>query len=223
MDTVPDLRAAGPRALAAAQHPCHHPPRAIAAKAEMARDDRGADAGSAFRVGQGAGNRSEDGNRGRTSAQREPEASLRSSFHRLERLRAESAGHIMLAINDAFPVESDVVRLLDRVGARLTSALAGAIGGRLSVLVESTASEVVLDIGSARPGSWTRALQRAEFDNLLADVSSAVARLRGTLTITDESFGRLRATVRIERGRASGFQPSNRDCRMRCICGEDRT
>jgi hypothetical protein len=48
----------------------------------------------------------------------------------------ESAGHITVSINDACPVESGVVRLLDCVGARLTSALAGAIGGRLSVVVE---------------------------------------------------------------------------------------
>ena len=40
-------------------------------------------------------------------------------------------------------------RLLDRVGARLTSALAGAVGGRITVCIARQDDEVVLEVRSA--------------------------------------------------------------------------
>jgi hypothetical protein len=97
------------------------------------------------------------------------------------------------------PLTSQVVRILDRVGARLTSALARPIGGRITVRVETIGSEVVLAVRTARPGSWTRALQHVEFDNLLSSVSNTLIRQAGTLEIAERPFGRLTATVRIER------------------------
>jgi hypothetical protein len=129
-----------------------------------------------------------------------------SWFRRLGRLRRESTGHVTLSIDGRHPIDADVVRLLDHVGARLTAALAGPVGGRVAVRVVSKEDQVVLDVGSARPGSWSRALERRSFDDLLADVSRLVEARRGTLALAEEPFGRLRATVRIshEQGHMEG-------------------
>lgn len=89
-------------------------------------------------------------------------------------------------------------QLLDRIGARLTSALAGAVGGRITVCIAQQDDEVVLEVRTARPGTWTRARQHVAIDNLLAQLSSAVAKRGGRLVNSVGSFGRLCTTVRIK-------------------------
>lgn len=121
----------------------------------------------------------------------------RVTAQRLERLRADSSGHVTLSIDSACRLSSGDVRLLDRVGGPLTSALAGEIGGRITVRIERQGDDVVLEVRSARPGSWTRALRQPAFENLLSELSSSIAK-RGTLAITMGSFGRLNAIVRIK-------------------------
>jgi hypothetical protein len=117
---------------------------------------------------------------------------------RLGRLRAESAGHVMLSIDASSQRCPAALQLLDCVGARLTSALAGDVGGRITVCITRQGDDVVLELRTARPGSWTRALQRVAFDNLLAELSSSVMKRGGTLVIGVGSFGRLHATVRVK-------------------------
>ena len=90
------------------------------------------------------------------------------------------------------------LELLDGVGARLTSALAGDVGGRITVCITRQGDDVVLELRTARPGSWTRALQRLAFDNLLAQLSSSVMEPGGTLMIGVGPYGRLHATVRVK-------------------------
>ena len=114
---------------------------------------------------------------------------------RLERLRADSAGHVMVSIDAPSQRCSVELDLLDRVGAGLTSALAGDVGGRITVSITRQAEDVVLELRTARPGSWTRAQQRVAFDDLLAQLSSAVMERGGTLMIGGGPFGRLHATV----------------------------
>jgi hypothetical protein len=117
---------------------------------------------------------------------------------RLERLRADSAGHVMVSIDapsQRCPAELD---LLDCVGARLTSALAGDLGGRITVVITREGDDVVLELRTARPGSWSRAMHRAMFGDLVAQLSGSVMQRGGTLVIGMGPFDRLTATVRVQ-------------------------
>ena len=116
---------------------------------------------------------------------------------RLERLRADSAGHVTMSIDTASQRCSVELDLLDCVGARLTSALAGEVGGRITVSITREGDDVVLELRTARPGSWRRAMKNVTFEDLVAQVSGSVMERGGTLTIGMGSFGRLNATARV--------------------------
>ena len=59
-------------------------------------------------------------------------------------------------------------------------------------------NDVVLEVRAARPGTWTCARQHVAFDDLLAQLSSEVAKHGGRPVNSVGSFGRLCTTVRIK-------------------------
>jgi hypothetical protein len=122
----------------------------------------------------------------------------RSSLAGLHRLQVDSGGHLSVSVH-AGPIDAALLRCLDRVGVQLSSALGGDVGGRISVRLLGRADTVTLEIHTARPGSWTRALHRSSFDHLLSDVSTRVATLGGTVEIREEAFARLRVVIRFDR------------------------
>jgi hypothetical protein len=126
------------------------------------------------------------------------------SVARLDRLRAGSGGRIMLSIDPACQLCLRDAMLLDHVGARLTSALAGPVGGRITVSIERQGDDVVLEVRTARPGSWKGALQQVSFHNLVAQLSESVAKRGGMLAISVGPFGRLNAAVRLRATQAAG-------------------
>jgi hypothetical protein len=60
--------------------------------------------------------------------------------------------------------------------------------------------ETQLELSTPRSGSWTRALQRVAFDNLLVQLSGSVMEPGGSLMIGVSRYGRLNATVRVTAG-----------------------
>ena len=149
---------------------------------------------SSVRNGPTGGPRAEHLARG--NGGRPPRATLLRA-DRLERLRAESAGHLMVTIDAPSQRCSVELDLLDRIGARLASALAGDVGGRITVSITRHGTDVVLELRTARPGAWTRAMQRDGFENLLAHLSSSVMNRGGTLMIGMGPYVRLNVTVRV--------------------------